>query len=301
MLLSPDDPAPGAEAGPTGRRPAATPDLHVAEEAASAAFAEALLDPAAPAPEGLTGPNGKRAVKRYAVYRNNVVVSLIDALAAAFPAVQRIVGEEFFRAAARVHALRSPPSSPLMMEYGRDFPAFLEGFGPAAELPYLADVARIERLWLDATHAADADPLDPAALGAVPPERLGELRLSRHPAAHVIRSRYAAVSATAANRSDGAVEPIDMAVPEDGLVVRPHLEVSLITLPPGGAAFLAALFEGRPLGEAAALATQDDPAFDLAANIGGALAAGAFAGLALADPATGPAPETDAPEEESLP
>ena len=313
MLLSPDDPAPGADDVPAGRWATATPDLHAAEEAASATFAEALLDPAAPAPEGLTGPNGKRAVKRYAVYRNNVVVGLVDALAAAFPAVQRIVGEEFFRAAARVHALASPPSSPLMMEYGRDFPAFLEGFEPAAALPYLADVARVERLWLDAIHAADAAPLDPAALGAVPPERLGEVRLERHPAAHVIRSPYAVVSATAANRSDAPVDPIAMDSAEDGLIVRPHLEVALITLPPGGGAFLLALFDGRPLGEAAALATEDDPAFDLAANIGGALGAGAFSGLALPDaaldlsfdPSFDPSPESvpqaDAPEEESLP
>ena len=247
-------------------------------------FAAALTDPDRDAPEGLTGPNGKKAVRRFAVYRNNVVVGLVGAIEDAYPAVRRIVGERFFRAAARVHVLREPPTSRLMAEYGRGFPAFLESFEPAANLPYLADVARIERAWLDAYHAADADALAPEALGAVPPERLGEVRLVPHPAARVLRSRYAARTVFSMNRGDGPVSAIDVHVPEDTLVVRPAMEVNVIGLPPGGAAFLLALMEDRTLGEAAALAAEDHPDFDLAANIGGLLNAGAFTALELADP-----------------
>ena len=50
------------------------------------AFAAALLDPARAAPAAVAGPKGKAARKRYDVYRNNVTVSLVNALAAAFPA-----------------------------------------------------------------------------------------------------------------------------------------------------------------------------------------------------------------------
>ena len=244
-------------------------------------FAAALVDPKHDTPDGLVGPDGKAAVKRFGVYRNNVVVSLIDALAATFPAVQRIVGEEFFRAMARVHALATPPTSPLMAEYGREFPAFLEGFEPAQSLPYLPDVARIERAWLDAYHAADAAPLDPAALGNVPPERLGAVRFIAHPAVRIVRSRYAAVSITAMNRSDGDVSPVDVARPEDALLTRPHLEVALRSLPPGGASFLLALMNGATLGEAAAAGTNDHADFDLPANIGGMLEAGVFTAIEL--------------------
>jgi hypothetical protein len=79
-------------------------------------FAPALLDPDRATPPSVTGPNGGAAMKRYNVYLNNVVVSLIEALAAAFPAVLHITGADFFRAMARFHVRASPPTSPLLFE-----------------------------------------------------------------------------------------------------------------------------------------------------------------------------------------
>ncbi len=123
------------------------------------AFAAALLDPGQAVPAVVAGPRGKAATRRYGVYRNNVTVSLIDALAAVYPATRRITGPDFFRAMARLHVRATPPSSPLLFEYGRGFPAFIAGYEHARPMPWLADVARIERAWLDAYHAADAEPL----------------------------------------------------------------------------------------------------------------------------------------------
>src|SRR5258708_4484187 len=110
-------------------------------------FAPGLTDPSRPTPLGVKGPPGKRAAKRYDVYRNNVSVGLINALAAIYPAVQRITGMEFFRAMARFHVRATPPLSPLLFEYGRDFPAFIERYEYAKDMPWLADTARIERAW----------------------------------------------------------------------------------------------------------------------------------------------------------
>ena len=168
-------------------------------------FRSALLRPERETPSLIAGPKGKGAVKRYNVYRNNVTVSLIEALAAIFPAVRRITGEEFFRAMARFHIRETPPTSPLLFEYGRDFPAFIARYEYAQDMPWLADVARIERAWLDAYHAADAEPLSPSALAAVPAERLGDLVFTPHPAARIVRSRFAAVTIFAANRSERSV------------------------------------------------------------------------------------------------
>jgi len=145
-----------------------------ARDSYAAMFSSALLRPERETPSLIAGPKGKGAVKRYNVYRNNVTVSLIEALAAIFPAVRRITGEEFFGAMARFHIRETPPSSPLLFEYGRDFPAFIARYEYAQDMPWLADVARIERAWLDAYHAADAEPLSPSALAVVPAERGGE-------------------------------------------------------------------------------------------------------------------------------
>ena len=94
----------------------------------AAAFSPPLLNPYQATPPTVAGPSGKAAVKRYNVYRNNVTVSLIDALAAVYPAVQRITGVEFFRAMARSHIRATPPNSPLLFEYGREFPVFIERY-----------------------------------------------------------------------------------------------------------------------------------------------------------------------------
>src|ERR1700744_4397538 len=146
----------------------------------AAAFAPGLIDPAIAAPEDLVAAAGKRVVKRYNVYRNNVTVSLIDALAAVYPAVQRITGVDFFRAMARFHIRATPPASPLLFEYGRDFPAFIESYEYAREMPWLADTARIERAWLDAYHAADLPALATEAFGNIEPASLAQVRFAPH-------------------------------------------------------------------------------------------------------------------------
>jgi hypothetical protein len=203
-------------------------------------------------------------------------VSLIEALAATYPAVRRITGEEFFRAMARFHLRQTPPSSPLLFEYGRDFPAFIARYEYAQDMSWLADVAQIERAWLDAYHAADVEPLSPSALAAVPTERTSDLIFTPHPATRIVRSRFAAVTIFAANRSSDPFDKIDAGEPEDGLITRPGFEVDVRRLPAGGADFLSALIAGDPLGVAAGSAFEACPSFDTGAAIAGMIEAGAF-------------------------
>jgi hypothetical protein len=249
----------------------------------AAAFAPALMDPACAAPDDVVGPKGKASVKRYNVYRNNVTVSLIDALAAIYPAVQRITGVEFFRAMARFHVRATPPTSPLLFEYGRDFPAFIETFEHAQDMPWLADTARIERAWLDAYHAADASPLSGEVLAAIASDRLGDLVFTPHPATRIVRSPYPAVAIFAANRVDGPVTPIRSGAAEDALITRPEMEVTVRRLPPGGATFLTGLIEGMTLQAAAAAAFTDTPSFDLPGGIAATVEAGVFTSIQLGD------------------
>jgi hypothetical protein len=256
---------------------------HERQPSYAAAFATALFDPECETPAIVAGPAGRGTVKRYNVYRNNVMVSLIDALAAVYPAVQRITGVDFFRAMARFHIRATPPTSPLLFEYGRDFPAFIEGYEYARPMPWLADTARLERAWLDAYHAEDAAALSAETLAAVAPDRLVDLVFIAHPATRIVRSSFSVVTIFAANRSGEKVGRIDASSPEDALITRPDLDVVVRHLPPGGAVFLLNLMSGQSLGEAAAAGLKASPAFDIAANIAGLIEAGAFAAITFGD------------------
>lgn len=243
-------------------------------------FAAALTDPSRPAPDDLVGPDGSPARRRFAVYRNNVIVGLTEAIAAAYPIVQKIVGEQFFRAMARQFVLDDPPQSPLLLEYGARFPTFVSSFQPASNLPYLADVARIERAWTEAYHAAEAVPIDPRTLSDIPGAELPGLLFSIHPSTRLVRSAMPALTIWRMNAGDGPIRPVDLQTGgEDVLIVRPVAEVVAREVPPGGAAFVSALMEGRTLGEAAAEALEEAPAFDLAANLAGLMEAGVLVGV----------------------
>jgi hypothetical protein len=235
----------------------------------SAAFARALLQPDAPCPAGLKTWNGSDPAKRFAVYRNNVVVSLVDALADSFPVVQALVGEEFFRALAAEFARANPPRSPVLAWYGDGFADFVENFPPAAGLPYLADVARLEWLRVEAWHAADAKPLPLAEMAArlADEAALPALRLALHPSLRLLRSAHPVVSLWAAHQAEdvsAALGATDFADAEAALVVRDGLDVDILRIEPGAAEFVECLLRGAALGEAAQTAAP----FDLPATLG---------------------------------
>ena len=119
----------------------------------------------------------------FAVYRNTVAKGCIDALQANYPAVHALVGTDWLRAAAHAFVHQHPPTDGCLMDYGAGFADFLEGFGPAADLPYLAAVARLDRCWTESHLAADAPALQAAWLARQPPEALALLHLQPHPAA----------------------------------------------------------------------------------------------------------------------
>src|SRR5260221_11795223 len=110
-------------------------------------FAAALLDPRLPTPDGLVGPDGRPSSRRFAVYRNNVMVGLTQTLKDAYPAVQRIVGADFFQVMARAFVAIEPPRPPMLVDYGREFPEFIGRFCPAAGLPHLSDISCLKRPW----------------------------------------------------------------------------------------------------------------------------------------------------------
>lgn len=242
-------------------------------------FAEALRDPELPVPAALARISGAEPTSRFAVYRNNVMVSLVGAIGTRFPAVQQIVGEEFFAELARAYVAENPPRSPVMMSYGDDFSQFISAAPGLEELLYLADVARLEAARTRAYHAADAEPLGPDAFAALDPARLGEITVTLHPSVEIVRSVHPIVTIWAMNAGEAELGTIEDWIPEDALVARPALDVVVRRLPPGGAAFLEALGRGLTLGEAAEAAQADAQDFDLSQNLIGLIEAGLASAL----------------------
>jgi hypothetical protein len=228
-------------------------------------FAQALLDTSSPIPSGLTTWNGLDLAGRFAVYRNNVYASLIDALADTYPVVQALVGEEFFRAMAKVFVQSTPPTSRLMAYYGTGFADFIAAFSPAATLPYLADLARLEMARVEAYHAADANPLDPLRLQASLSDShlLVSLRLSLHPSVRVICSPYAIGSLWAAHLGTLNIDRLDTDQPESVLVFREGLDVAMQEITEVQACFVDTLQSGTTLLEAADHVSATDQGFDL--------------------------------------
>lgn len=230
-------------------------------------FASALLDPDQPVPAGLTVWNGSDPARRFAVYRNNVVYSLVEALTRKFPVVLALVGEEFFRAMARQYCVDHPPRSPLMARYGDDFPTFIAAFLPAASVPYLADVARLEVARLQAYHAGDGAPLDVASLSRLAPDRLMAVTFRFLPSVRFIHSPFAIVSLWAAHQGHCAIGDVDPSAGECAVVARPELDVEVTALSQADLVFLQALDTGAALGDAALFAMEQAPDFDLGASL----------------------------------
>lgn len=223
-------------------------------------FAAALMDPAQPAPPNLQNPFGGPAGKRFDVYRNNVAVSLTEALETGFPTVRKLVGAEFFRAMAGVFLRANPPEDPRLMLYGAKFPGFLARFDPARHLTYLPDVGRLDLGLRQSYHAADATPFDTRGLD---PSAVMALRPRLAPATLVLSSRFPVFSIWRANAEAHAPRP--GTAPEDVLIARKGFDPAPHLLPPGGLTLARALKGRLTLAEAMARTLADHPEADFAA------------------------------------
>jgi hypothetical protein len=211
-------------------------------------------------PPGLTTTAPDEAAQRFAIYRNNVTVSLIDALEQRFPVIRRLVGQDFFRAMARDFAQSHRPRSPVLFAWGDRFPDFLAAFPPLAPYPYMADVAWIEVARGIAYHAVDADPVMPADLAAAATDPAG-LRLALHPSVQVLRLTHPAVSVWTANQP--GKPPLSLAGrgPEIALIWRDVVfDVPVAAIGPGDAAMIEAILSGSSLMIAAEMAAFAEPA-----------------------------------------
>ena len=212
------------------------------------AFFAALLDADRPVPAGLAHPHGGEPADRMAIYRNNVAFSLITALGDAFPLLANLLGRDAFSRVSRAYTLAHPPGDPCMFHYGAALPEFLAADEGVAHVPYIVDVARLERALNEVAHAADDEGLLPAALAT---GNIEDETLSFISAMHLLVSDWPLHDLYLFASGD-APPPMDMGAPQSVLVYRDaDYQSHIAKLPLGGDALLRAMLDGVPLAAAA--------------------------------------------------
>ena len=216
---------------------------------------------------------------RFKIYRNNVHRGLYDALGAAYPTVHKLVGDGFFDRLAQGFVQSETMRAGSLALYGAGFSEFLANHPVRESLPYLPDIALLERARLEVSTSADAKPLMAYDLAGLE-DQLEAVKLQAHPACQVIASSYPIFSIwNVQNPVEGAQGGKASIVQraETVLITRPYMQVEMRLLSAGQAVFIAALTQGGlSLGDACAEALQADPDFDVIASFAEFLTTGAF-------------------------
>jgi hypothetical protein len=224
-----------------------------------AEFTKAALDPTRTPPKDLRNPFGGMVGKRFDVYRNNIIIGLIQALETGFPTIRALVGDEFFKAMAGIFVRAHPPKDPRIATYGGTFPGFLSQFKPVAHLPYLPDVARLDLGMRQSYHAADVTVLNVAGHD---PAKVMQFRPRMAPASLIFSSRFAVYDIWRMHHETDAPKPKPGA--QDIMITRPEFDPMPHILPAGGFTF-ARYLKGKNTLEAAMTATlADTPTADIA-------------------------------------
>jgi uncharacterized protein (UPF0276 family) len=261
IAVAPADPAPAA-------------DLDALQQTFGAALSDSAHDAA-------LAPLLKGDPRRIGIYRGNLHAHWTRALSSAYPVLRRLVGDEFFDALARVYGRAHPAPDPDLNRFGAALPDFLAGFAPAADHPYLPDVARLEWCVHEAWFAPAADAA-PAALAGLAPDAFEAARAVLHPSLRLHASPWATVALWRAHQADGADFPDELQARTHALVLRPRLDVAVEVIGAAEHAALACLARGGTFGAALDAAFDVDGDFDVAAHLRRWLDGGMLVGLAEA-------------------
>jgi hypothetical protein len=229
---------------------------------------DALLSASAEGAAPLIDLPNETALSRLHVYGNNVRTNFVDGLHSSYPAIWRLVGEDYFRQIARQFHVRHPSRSGDLLHAGALFPGFLAELHPADEFRYLADVARLEWLIQEALLAADHAPLNLDTLAGVAPAAYDALRFELHPALRLFESPYPALRIWQVNMDDAEPEIIDLDCGADRVAVMRHqLRLNFHPLSQGEYRLLDALRRGEPFAASVDAGGANDVEFDASAAL----------------------------------
>lgn len=149
------------------------------------------------------------AAERLAIYRDSMRGIHAKALGLMYPVCKRLVGESFFNPLCLAYLGRHPGDSHSLDDFGRAFAGFLEEFEPARQLPYLADVVRLEWAWHQAFNAAE-ETFDVAALGELAETDLARVVFRPSPSLRLLDSTYPVHRIWEANQPDAGESEVHL-------------------------------------------------------------------------------------------
>ena len=223
-------------------------------------------------PKAFRGPS---AASRFARYRGHLLGTTHKTLAAAFPVLQRLVGDQVFDGLAQAFGQAQPSTSGDLNEFGAGLASFLETFPPLADQAHLPDLANLEWAVHRALYAADGSAFSAQDLSGLTPDGLGQTSFSLHPACTLLTSRWPLAALwqshpqshppEQSHQRDEAIE--FTASPGQTchvLVCRPAWQAQVEVLAEAQYHWLAALAAGATLGDALDAALALDSQFDIA-------------------------------------
>lgn len=215
-------------------------------------------------PDGIVA-NGLTPEQRMAIYRNNTLAGLTEALRELYPVVNRLVGDGFFNRLALAYLDSRPPTSACLLTFGGEFAELIAGFADARGLAYLPDVARLEWFFHEAYHAENDSTLALPDLARVDPADYVRLAFKIHPSARFMASPYPLDSIWRANQPDYAGDEwVNLNRGRCRLLLfRPDKEVCMIRLSEADYSCLSALDAGDSLLHAVETTLAVQPDFSL--------------------------------------
>jgi hypothetical protein len=232
-------------------------------DAIQQAFGTALFDAAS---DTALAPLLKGDAHRVGIYRGNLAAHWTRALASAYPVLRRLVGDDFFDALAGMFGRAHPARDPDLNRFGAALPDFLAGFAPAADYPYLPDVARLEWCVHEAWFAPDADGPAPTLAGLAP-DAFETARAVLHPALRLHASPWATVPLWHAHQDGGSPFPDVLRADTHALVLRARVTVAVEAIGAAEYGALTCLAHGGTFGAALDAAFDVDGDFDVAAHL----------------------------------
>lgn len=218
--------------------------------------------------------------RRYAIYRNNMFLSLTAHLRVVFPVTARLGDERFFAYAAHQFILREPPRASRLVVYGAGFPRFLAHFPACRHAPILAQMAALEWAIHSALTSAQMPFLETGDMAALSPEH----GLDLQPSLRFVLSRWPVLGLWAheAERQQALPRKRSRIA-----VVRHDDDIRFFELSAARFAFWRDLNRGRGLAAAASRALARDAQFNLADEIVFLLRNRLVTGLIPVQPAKG--------------